>query len=148
MGPQARQAQALKEITMPTDENKVSGLLKYSVKTTAADMARSAGIDPKRFRVALRRANFAWHRHNDPWEAWVGSDEHRDMQGVLTSIASGHRPTAPIEAQGPHSRTGARGDSDEAWTIDVCDDLLGQPALRQHRFGFLLGDPGAARQSR
>lgn len=31
---------------------------------------------------------------------------------------------------------------DESYIIDLCDGLLGQRALRQHRFDFLLGDPG------
>ncbi len=31
---------------------------------------------------------------------------------------------------------------DEEWIIDICDDVLGQKAIRQHRFPFLLGDPG------
>jgi len=31
---------------------------------------------------------------------------------------------------------------DEHYIIDLCDRILAQPALRQHRFDFLLGDPG------
>lgn len=30
--------------------------------------------------------------------------------------------------------------SDEAYVIDLCDEALGQPALRQHRFDWLRGD--------
>ena len=36
----------------------------------------------------------------------------------------------------------ARRDSDEAYVIDLCDEALGQEASRQHRFAFLVGDPG------
>lgn len=36
----------------------------------------------------------------------------------------------------------ARDDSDEAYVIDLCDEVLGTPASRQHRFDWLLGDPG------
>ena len=32
--------------------------------------------------------------------------------------------------------------SDEHYVIDLCDDVLGQKALRQHRFDFLMGDTG------
>lgn len=32
---------------------------------------------------------------------------------------------------------------DEAYVIDLCDELLGHTALRQHRFDFLLGDANA-----
>jgi hypothetical protein len=30
--------------------------------------------------------------------------------------------------------------SDESYVIDLCDELLGTPALRQHRFDWLRGD--------
>ena len=35
--------------------------------TSAEDMAKQAGIDPKRFRKALRDERFSWHNHNDRW---------------------------------------------------------------------------------
>ena len=35
-----------------------------------------------------------------------------------------------------------RADRDEDYVIDVCDEILGEPALRQYRFGWLRGDPG------
>ncbi len=37
--------------------------------------------------------------------------------------------------------TNKRIDSDESYVIDLCDEILGEKALRQHRFPFLLGDP-------
>jgi hypothetical protein len=36
----------------------------------------------------------------------------------------------------------ARGDRDEAYVIDLCERVLSSPALRQHTFDWLLGDPG------
>jgi hypothetical protein len=30
---------------------------------------------------------------------------------------------------------------DETYIVDLCDAVLGQPALRQYRFPFLFGDP-------
>ncbi|WP_433341502.1 hypothetical protein [Micromonospora sp. CA-111912] len=35
----------------------------------------------------------------------------------------------------------SRSASDEAYVIDLCDDVLGEQAARQHRFEWLLGDP-------
>jgi very-short-patch-repair endonuclease len=35
-----------------------------------------------------------------------------------------------------------RDESDEAYVIDLCDAILGETALRQHHFDWLLGDPG------
>jgi hypothetical protein len=37
-------------------------------------------------------------------------------------------------------RRAARGNSDEYYLINLCDDLLSQRASRQHKFGFILGD--------
>jgi hypothetical protein len=33
-------------------------------------------------------------------------------------------------------------DRDEHYVIDICDHVLGIRAARQHRFPFLIGDPG------
>lgn len=35
-----------------------------------------------------------------------------------------------------------RSASDEAYVLDLCDEVLGEKGLRQHRFEWLLGDPG------
>lgn len=35
-----------------------------------------------------------------------------------------------------------RRDRDETYILDLCDQVLGQIASRQHRFDFLRGDPG------
>ena len=54
--------------------------------TSAAEMARAAGLDPKAFRQTLRDENLPWHTHNDPWIVSVGSPEHEDMQRVLARL--------------------------------------------------------------
>lgn len=36
--------------------------------------------------------------------------------------------------------------SDEAYVIDLCDEVLGTRALRQHRFDFLRGDARPGKQ--
>ena len=38
---------------------------------------------------------------------------------------------------------GARDDSDEAYIVGLCDQVLGETALTQHKFDWLLGDAGA-----
>lgn len=35
-----------------------------------------------------------------------------------------------------------RENSDEAYVLDLCDEILGEKGLRQHRFDWLRGDPG------
>lgn len=37
---------------------------------------------------------------------------------------------------------GTRAASDEHYVIDLCDEVLGSPAIRQATFDWLLGDPG------
>jgi hypothetical protein len=54
---------------------------------TAADMARAAGVDPKRFRAALRLAGFEWHNHGERWIVVAGSAEHEEMKRVLSAQA-------------------------------------------------------------
>jgi len=51
-------------------------------------MAKQAEIDPKRFRAALRKENFAWHKHIDRWTVVIGSFEHAAMERVLGKLAS------------------------------------------------------------
>jgi hypothetical protein len=36
--------------------------------------------------------------------------------------------------------------SDESYVIDLCDEALGSPALRQHRFDWLRGDAPPGKQ--
>jgi hypothetical protein len=52
----------------------------------AIEMAKQAGIDPKVFRSALRKAGLCWHGHYDRWEVPQGSVEHVKMQEVLDSL--------------------------------------------------------------
>jgi hypothetical protein len=38
--------------------------------------------------------------------------------------------------------------SNETYVIDLCDEVLGAVALRQHSFDFLRGDSGPGRQGK
>lgn len=54
---------------------------------------------------------------------------------------------APIENRVTPAKSFAlsvkpRSQSDESYIIDLCDEVLKQKALRQHRFDFLTGDSG------
>lgn len=40
------------------------------------------------------------------------------------------------------STTPRRSQSDETYILDICDHILNQKAMRQHRFDFLTGDSG------
>ena len=110
---------------------------------TASEIARAAGIDPKTFRAALRRANLNWHAHYEKWEVPFGSAEHRDMSDVLASLTLSDKPAPTSLPRTRSLQSAPRGNSDEAWIIGLCDEVLGERAIRQHRFPFLTGDPGA-----
>lgn len=120
----------------------MSGTPDWPGFTNAVEMARAAGIDPKRFRSALRRACLRWHAHNGSWEVQIGSAQHADMQRVLDTLTSGRKIIRSNGLARTRSSQPARTGSDEAWIIEICDAILGKPASRQHRFPFLLGDPG------
>ncbi|WP_417318497.1 hypothetical protein [Erythrobacter aureus] len=105
-------------------------------------MARSTGIDPKRFRAALRQANISWHPQNGRWEALRDSAEHRDMLQVLEFLTITQRPEATGHRGKSEHRSTQREDSDEAWIVGLCDEVLGEQSLRQYRLAFLTGDRG------
>jgi hypothetical protein len=107
-------------------------------------MARVAGVDPKRFRALLRKEAFSWHSHNSAWTVEIGSDRHRQMLAVLDRLKSGRLSRAqPMQAKRTTAVSdGGRRASDETYILDLCDAILGVPALRQHCFDFLRGDPG------
>lgn len=55
-------------------------------ETDAVEMARNAGVDPMRFRRALRAADLDWHQHGSRWVVLVGSAEQTEMAKVLESL--------------------------------------------------------------
>jgi hypothetical protein len=116
--------------------------------TTAVEMARQAGVDPKRFRAALRDARLGWHPYNGRWDVVVGSPEHRDMEMVLKGIGARRAPLVQPRRNLALARPGRPAVRDETYVLDLCDEVLGQMAVRQHRFPFLLGDPGINGQRR
>ena len=63
---------------------------------------------------------------------FIRSSKKFDGQSVLKS-------TKPSKVRSTNS---ARTTSDEAYVIDLCDEILGHKASRQHKFDFLKGDSG------
>lgn len=108
---------------------------------TAAEIARANGIDPKRYRQALRDASFSWYVWGSPWTVEAGSAKHEDLLRVLRSITGSGR-VAALTSMTRAPIQNLRGNSDEAYILDLCDGVLGKEAIRQHCFDFLRGDPG------
>jgi hypothetical protein len=113
---------------------------------TAVDIAIANGLDPKRYRQALRNANLGWYQWGARWSVIEGSAEHRDMLLVLESIC-GSRHTAQFSSKSM-IRPVVRNERDEHYIIDLCDEVLRTKALRQHSFDFLRGDKGQNGHSR
>lgn len=106
---------------------------------TAVDMAIASGMDPKRFRAALRAASLAWHPNNGRWQVVRGSDEHQDMERVMAQLGGASvRLRSTSQAANGTSEVAIR---DEQYVLDLCDAVLGLKAVRQHCFEFLTGDP-------
>lgn len=102
-------------------------------------MAIASGMDPKRFRAALRAASLAWHPNNGRWEVVRGSDEHQDMERVMAQLGGASvRLRSTSQAANGTSEVAIR---DEQYGLDLCDAVLGLKAVRQHCFEFLTGDP-------
>ena len=109
-------------------------------------MAKQAGIDPKKFRAALRDAKLGWHIHGHPWIVTVNSQEHADLVDVLESLLRSKSRSSRASSSNSEAAGLKRASSDESWVIDQCDALLGRIARRQYRFPFLTGDPGKSGQ--
>jgi hypothetical protein len=72
-------------------------------------------------------------------------DTHRGTESVAPSTSPFPAPSVGSPRRTAPSGTGSpsvRSSSDEANVIDLCDEILNLKAIRQHRFAWLLGDPG------
>ncbi len=107
---------------------------------TAAEIARQHGIDPKRYGQALRDAAFSWYVWGTPWTVVVDSPQHNQLMAVMV-LLTGRNQKQPLKAAIIKVRSG-RAASDESYILDLCDEVIGVRSVRQHRFDFLLGDPG------
>ena len=66
--------------------------------TNAAEMARAAKVDDKKFRARLRRDLEQDHVRGS-WRVLIGSDKHKRMQRVLDQMAP--PPDRLPRSQGP-----------------------------------------------
>jgi hypothetical protein len=91
----------------------------------------------------LLRSGMIAGRRQEPSGRWY-------IDRIGTNAGTPGRPDSPhgaVQAGSSEDRQVRRTDTkmpqrDEAYVIDLCDELLGQVALRQHRFEFLRGDAG------
>ncbi len=101
------------------------------------DLARELNIDPKQLRQWLRD-HYA-HEHGTPWDLTP-----KQEAAARERFAGGPRSwTGKVgPSQSSASQSPGRSASDESYLIDLCDEILGENASRQHRFPWLQGDAG------
>lgn len=106
---------------------------------TPVELAAELGIGPKTLRAWLRRT---WPR-SVPGARWNLTAE----QVAASRLHWNTRETSPAASPRPtQSRADVRRrqpDRDEAYVLDLLDELLGSRCQRQARFAWLLGDPGS-----
>lgn len=100
--------------------------------TLAADL----GIAPSTLRAWLRRTYpRSEAERGAPWT--LNPDQVEVARLEFPEVLPSPLPRTKETSSG-------RADSDERYVIGLCDEVLGEPARRQHRFDWLLGDPGSA----
>lgn len=101
---------------------------------TPDELARALGITPRTLRAWLRRTERrSPAEHGQPWIL--------DQRQVAAATAHFEgRPLSGPAAAPITART--RNGSDESYVIDLCDEVLSEPARRQYCFPWLVGDPG------
>lgn len=118
--------------------DEIVSLIKEKLK---ADAAKQKGI-----RAKIRSRGF--------WASEFGFRDGYTVQDFLIVVKIiGGKATIPDKSfvkkevhsnpvQKTEKKTASRSQSDESYVIDLCDEVLKQKAIRQHRFDFLRGDAG------
>lgn len=102
------------------------------------DLARELGVTGRTLRGWLRTT---YPRGAvDHGARWLLTAEQ--VEAARRRFRSQPKPTVFRVPGSVPAATAPRATSDEAYVIDLCDEILEEEALRQHRFDWLLGDPG------
>jgi hypothetical protein len=98
--------------------------------TTPTELAGELGISPKTLRTWLR----ATYPRFEPGRRWELSPDQVQAARTRWDVTS--------STQRPTPRTSrSRDTTDEAYVIELLDQLVGDDSARQHGFDWLLGDP-------
>jgi hypothetical protein len=105
------------------------------------ELADELGISPKTLRSWLRSG---WPRE-EPGAAWALTAGQ--VEAARQRWAKRVAPESPARVPESPSRPSQQG-RDESYVLDLLDELLGVRGSRQHRFDWLVGDPGQDTQRR
>ena len=100
---------------------------------------RVGSASQKRFRDRLRDMGFYitdFRNLGRPASGFGVEDFDRLVEHGMVQITSADSDPGRLGT----SRRAVRRNSDEEYVIDLCDEVLGESARRQHRFDFLRGD--------
>jgi hypothetical protein len=114
-----------------SEADQIRGLLR--------DKARASRSEQKSIRGKMRRMAFYITDFDTSQDGFSVADfEDLIRRSLITIVEDGstesHKPLFP--------NSNPATEKDEAYVIDLCDDILGVKAKRQHRFEFLTGDAG------
>lgn len=115
------------------------------IQKVNADSTKQKGI-----RAKMRNMGFYWDEVGEGNKFTLPNFEFLFTSGKLKiignngpiQISATETSLAAPKASSTVSKIGGRANSDEFYVIDLCDEVLGQKAQRQHRFDFLKGDNG------
>ena len=120
------------------------------LKKLIAQLEEADSKTQKGLRAKLRRIGLYWQEVGQRMPYTVENFQHLLNLGVLR-MDTINKPDVTYSATmarhqpAPKSRDGksnSRVNSDEYYVIDLCDEVLGEKASRQAKFGFLKGDTG------
>jgi hypothetical protein len=119
------------------EQKQIRGRIRRLYGFYISDFSDSGAFGPLDFDdlVRTRQITIA-----DSPESVAVSEESLSFASASTA-ATAHRPFPKQHTPMSQLRK-SRADSDEAYVIDLCDEILGRAALRQNRFPFLRGDGG------
>lgn len=106
---------------------------------TPSELADELGVSPLSVRNFLRE-QFP-RSAAEKGTPWTLTREHID---ATRNHFRGQRSQTSSIATITSRTQSARDSSDESYVISLCNEVLGETSIRQHRFDWLRGDPGAS----
>lgn len=117
------------------EADKIVGLIQEKLK---ASSDKQKGIRDKIRKLGFFASDYGF-RNGYTVEQFLSVARIEGDKPIGTSKALDSKNTRLVK---PASINKGRSQSDESYIIDLCDEVLVQKALRQHRFAFLKGDAG------
>lgn len=117
------------------------------IKDLICQLKNADTIKQKSIRQKIRKIGLYWSDMPTKQEYTVANFERLFDIGILKltsnemSVDVKTTNTTPSNIAKSTVRKG-REQSDESYVIDLCDEVLGIKASRQHKFDFLTGDTG------